>query len=181
MSPQNTIKSRCISFPLGRQVRLADFETDPYAILQNLQQREPITWIPDGNFWLVTRRADIVKILMDPETFSVYSPDALIEDILGSNMLSSEGERHRRLRQPFYTLFLLQTVKNTMSQPIEALGKHFCLGAALARLESEIGLRVLFERLPHLRRDPLHPAAPRGHEFRSPPTLFARWDSGASI
>jgi hypothetical protein len=29
-------------------------------------------------------------------------------------------------------------------------GAHFCLGAALARLEGEIGLRTLFERFPDL-------------------------------
>jgi cytochrome P450 len=57
-----------------------------------------------------------------------------------------------------------------------ALGKHFCLGAALARLEGEIGLRVLFERLPTLRLDPARPPRLQGHEFRSPATLWARWD-----
>lgn len=58
-----------------------------------------------------------------------------------------------------------------------ATGKHFCLGAALARLEGEIGLRILFERLPGLRLDPTRPSNPRGHEFRSPPTLHVRWDA----
>jgi cytochrome P450 len=33
-------------------------------------------------------------------------------------------------------------------------GRHFCLGAALARMEGEVGLRVLFERHPQLRRLP---------------------------
>ncbi|GAA3288105.1 MULTISPECIES: cytochrome P450 [Dactylosporangium] len=32
-------------------------------------------------------------------------------------------------------------------------GAHYCLGAALARLEGEIGLRMLFERYPDLRID----------------------------
>ena len=56
-----------------------------------------------------------------------------------------------------------------------ATGKHFCLGAALARLEGEIGLRILFEHLPGLRLDQTRPSSPRGHEFRSPPTLYVRW------
>ena len=33
-------------------------------------------------------------------------------------------------------------------------GRHFCLGAALARMEGEVGLRMLFERYPDLRRLP---------------------------
>jgi cytochrome P450 len=33
-------------------------------------------------------------------------------------------------------------------------GRHFCLGAALARMEGEVGLRMLFERFPHLRTLP---------------------------
>ena len=58
-----------------------------------------------------------------------------------------------------------------------AIGRHFCLGAALARLEAEIGLRVLFERLPGLHLDPDKPGKPRGHEFRSPPELWIRWNT----
>jgi cytochrome P450 len=30
-------------------------------------------------------------------------------------------------------------------------GRHFCLGAALARMEGEVGLRTLFERYPEPR------------------------------
>ncbi len=30
-------------------------------------------------------------------------------------------------------------------------GRHYCLGAALARMEGEVGLRTLFERFPDLR------------------------------
>ena len=33
-------------------------------------------------------------------------------------------------------------------------GRHFCLGAALARMEGEVGLRMLFERYPDLRTVP---------------------------
>lgn len=52
-----------------------------------------------------------------------------------------------------------------------ATGKHFCLRAALARLEGEVGLRILFERFPGLRLDLARPSSPHGHELHSPPAL----------
>lgn len=33
-------------------------------------------------------------------------------------------------------------------------GRHYCLGAALARMEGEVGLRALFDRFPDLRLEP---------------------------
>src|SRR5262249_1781762 len=33
-------------------------------------------------------------------------------------------------------------------------GRHYCLGAALARMEGEVGLRTLFDRYPQLRLTP---------------------------
>ena len=33
-------------------------------------------------------------------------------------------------------------------------GRHYCLGAALARMEGEVGLRTLFDRFPDLRLEP---------------------------
>ncbi len=48
-------------------------------------------------------------------------------------------------------------------------GRHFCLGAALARLEGEIGLRSLFERFPELR--------PGGDGQRRPTRVLRGWSS----
>lgn len=56
-----------------------------------------------------------------------------------------------------------------------AYGPHYCIGAALALLEGEIGLAALFDRFPTLQLDPAHPTAPHGHEFRATPTLFVTW------
>jgi cytochrome P450 len=387
-------------FPLGSRVRLADLSHNPYPTYQNLQQEEPVSWIAELGLWFVTRRADILAILLENTTFSVASPDSLLEDTFGRTMLSTDGSIQRRLRQPWNVPFAparvrermadaiasqahalidalsaagqadlktgfadqlaLRTVTSMLGLPIHdfaifrgwftdigealgnfthdsrirargqraaaafgayaaghltrlrrepdssvlsqllasadplgdeeilaaarviifgglettaamlantiwavlthpaareavqrqpalleqameeslrweapvqsctrhvtrptvvqgvelsagdtvqcmvgaanrdlehfphphafdlwrenasdhlsfALGKHFCLGAALARLEGEIGLRALFERLPDLRLDPAHPSQPKGHEFRSPPTLWARW------
>ncbi|HEY2306229.1 MAG TPA: cytochrome P450 [Streptosporangiaceae bacterium] len=57
-----------------------------------------------------------------------------------------------------------------------AHGPHFCLGAHLARLEAQAGVRAALT-LPDLRLDPAHPAAPRGLVFRKPPSLRVRWSA----
>ena len=57
-----------------------------------------------------------------------------------------------------------------------ARGPHFCLGADLARLETQTVLEALFTRLPGLRLDPARPSAPRGLVFRKPPALHVLWD-----
>jgi cytochrome P450 len=53
-------------------------------------------------------------------------------------------------------------------------GAHYCLGHALARLESTELFGALFDRLPGLRAD--GPAVPSGHHFfRSLATLPVTW------
>ena len=54
-------------------------------------------------------------------------------------------------------------------------GRHFCLGASLARIEAEQALMRVFGGLPGLRLDAERPARPYGHEFRTPPTVWVRW------
>jgi cytochrome P450 len=54
-------------------------------------------------------------------------------------------------------------------------GKHFCVGANLARLESRIALEALFDRLKNLRLDAAERPGVYGLAFRSPrsvPVLF---------
>ncbi|MER6159656.1 cytochrome P450 [Streptomyces sp. NPDC001868] len=69
--------------------------------------------------------------------------------------------------------------ENARLQLAFAHGPHHCLAAHLARLETRIALQHLLERLPALRLDPEHPAAPYGLVFRKPTTLHARWDRAA--
>jgi cytochrome P450 len=56
-----------------------------------------------------------------------------------------------------------------------AHGPHFCLGAHLARLETQAAVRAVL-RLPGPRLDPDHPTAPHGLVFRKPPSLHVRWE-----
>jgi cytochrome P450 len=55
-----------------------------------------------------------------------------------------------------------------------AHGRHFCLGAYLARLEAQAALTALLS-LPGLRLDPARRVGPRGVVFRKPPALHVCW------
>ena len=57
-----------------------------------------------------------------------------------------------------------------------ARGPHVCIGMHLARLEAHTAVGRLLARLPGLRLDTGHPAAPRGLVFRKPPELRVLWD-----
>jgi cytochrome P450 len=61
-----------------------------------------------------------------------------------------------------------------------AHGPHFCLGAHLARLEAQIAVETLLDRLPRLRLDPDHASAPRGLVFRKPTDLRVRWSAATN-
>jgi cytochrome P450 len=58
-----------------------------------------------------------------------------------------------------------------------AHGAHMCLGMHLARVETQVALSALFDRLPGLRLDPDAPAPYiSGRVFRAPPRLDVVWD-----
>lgn len=56
-------------------------------------------------------------------------------------------------------------------------GRHFCLGAALARLEAHAAISALLARWPLLRLEDAGRDAPRGAEFRKPPRLHVILDA----
>jgi cytochrome P450 len=66
--------------------------------------------------------------------------------------------------------------ENARLQVAFAHGPHVCIGMHLARLEAHTAVGRLLDRLPRLRLDPAHTAAPRGLVFRKPPELQVLWD-----
>jgi len=92
-------------------VRLDSLAIDPYPILAHLRATEPVAWVPDARMWFVTRRADALAILRDPETYRVDSPHSTIRDTFGEQMLSVEGDRHRRYKSQCNAPFNMRSVQ----------------------------------------------------------------------
>ncbi len=69
---------------------------------------------------------------------------------------------------------------NLRSHVTFAQGPHVCLGLHLARLEAEVAIKILLQRLPDLRlrstADDWAAARPRGLIFRKPLALSVKWN-----
>ena len=60
-------------------------------------------------------------------------------------------------------------------------GRHLCLGMHLARMELEIGINAILDRLPDLELDPAAPTPGiRGYAFRGPDSLQVRFRPAAT-
>jgi cytochrome P450 len=80
---------------------LGELEGDPHALLARLREREPVSWLPVVEGWLVTRRDVAMRVMRDSITFTVDDPRFSTGRVLGASMLTRDGDEHRRHRDPF--------------------------------------------------------------------------------
>jgi cytochrome P450 len=81
---------------------------DPYPRYAELRSTCPVAWSDElGGHWVVTRHADIVRVLQDPETFSAVTqvlPPSV--DLLGIRIPGEvDGPEHNRYRQALLPMF----------------------------------------------------------------------------
>ncbi|MFI0480049.1 cytochrome P450 [Actinomadura sp. 9N215] len=88
-------------FPLGAAVTAADLEDDPHPHLARLREREPVSWLPALDGWLVTSRALALRVMRDADAFTVDDPRFSTAQVVGPSMLSLDGPVHTRHRDPF--------------------------------------------------------------------------------
>ncbi|MFJ4091442.1 cytochrome P450 [Kitasatospora sp. NPDC089913] len=75
---------------------------DPGAALGEVQRGEPVRRVRDfwlhrtGDYWLVTRHADVRRVLADQETFAMHDPRRA--PILPDELLNMDPPEHTRLR-----------------------------------------------------------------------------------
>ena len=93
--------SNLARFPLGAAVTLDELDADPHGPLAVLREREPVSWVPVLDGWLVTRRDLCIEVMRDARTFTVDDPRFSTAQVVGPSMLSLDGETHQRHRDPF--------------------------------------------------------------------------------
>ena len=113
-----TIRDVATAFPIGASVRLEQLEGDPHALLAQLREREPVSWLPALEGWLVTRHDLAEAVVRDAGTFTVDDPRFSTARVVGVSMLSLDGERHARHRAPFVAPFRITAVRERFQAPV---------------------------------------------------------------
>jgi cytochrome P450 len=93
--------TRAETFPVGAAVTLEELESDPHPVLARLREREPVSWLPCLDGWLLTRHDLVVAAMRDATTFTVDDPRFSTARVVGPSMLSLDGEEHALHRAPF--------------------------------------------------------------------------------
>jgi cytochrome P450 len=106
------------AFPIGAAATLAELEADPHPLLARLRVREPVSWLPALEGWLVTRRDLAMQVMRDPETFTVDDPRFSTGQVVGPSMLTLDGGAHKRHRAPFAGPFRLDAVRERFTAPV---------------------------------------------------------------
>lgn len=94
-----------MGFPVGATVELAELVGDPHPVLARLRHTEPVSWLPVLDGWLVTSYAVADRVMRDPATFTVDDPRFSTARVVGTSMLSTDGQEHTRHRGPFTRVF----------------------------------------------------------------------------
>jgi cytochrome P450 len=89
------------AYPLGAAVTLHELDADPHPVNARLREREPVSWLPSLEGWLVTRHNLALEAMRDAATFTVDDPQFSTAQVIGPSMLSLDGDAHDRHRAPF--------------------------------------------------------------------------------
>ena len=121
MAPLDAQKSE---FPLGAVITLQELDLDPHPTLARLREREPVSWLPSLEGWLVTRHELVLAAMRDAEAFTVDDPRFSTAQVVGPSMLSLDGPAHARHRAPFVGPFRAASVAGRFADLAAAQGRQ---------------------------------------------------------
>jgi cytochrome P450 len=122
---------------VGGSVTLEELERDPYPIYARMRDEEPVSWVPAVQLWLVTRHDDVRAVDLDPETFTGATDPSTLNRTMGVNMLGSEGQRQRFIREIVEPPFRPRDVEERTQGMIPKLA-HELIDAFAARGDADL-------------------------------------------
>ncbi|MGP4028086.1 cytochrome P450 [Actinomadura sp. 3N407] len=119
-------------FPAGAAITAADLEDDPHPHLARLRAREPVSWLPALDGWLVTSRDLALRVMRDAAAFTVDDPRFSTAQVVGPSMLSLDGPAHTRHRDAFARPFRPARTRERFTAFVEAEAGRLVGGLAPA-------------------------------------------------
>ena len=125
------------AFPAGAAVTLDDLEqAGREHVLDELREREPVTWLPALGGWLITAREPARQILLPKSGATVEAEQNMVRASLGRMMLTVDGEEHERYRQPFEVPFRAREAERLFAESIRAYARKLIAGIDHAALST---------------------------------------------
>lgn len=90
---------------VGAGATVHELDGNPHPLLARLREREPVSWIPVLDGWLVTRYDLVLEAMRDASTYTVDDARFSTARVIGPSMLSLDGDGHARHRAPFVAPF----------------------------------------------------------------------------
>ena len=127
-------------FPAGAAVTLDDLEqAGREHVLDDLREREPVTWLPALGGWLITAREPARALLLPRSGATVEAEQNMVRASLGRMMLTVDGDEHERYRQPFEVPFRARESERLFGASIRSYAREL-----IGRIDGETELTEAF-------------------------------------
>ena len=103
-------------------VDLKKFYNDPYPTFEKMRNSSPISYVPEFDSILITKREDIYKNEKLIDVFSSVQPNGLMVKLMGQNMMRKDGEQHTSERRGIFQTISPKTVQKIWKREFEKYG-----------------------------------------------------------
>ena len=141
------------------EIDLGDFARDPYPSLARMRADAPITYVPQLDATLFTRRNDIHVQEKRTDILSSVQPNGLMTRLMGQNMMRKDGNDHLRERKILFPAVsprtgqthwkhIFQTTAQSILDDLEPLGRcdlvqDYALPVSAEALKAITGLTAM--------------------------------------
>ena len=98
---------------------MARLSADPYPILAELREHEPVTWVPETSMWFVTRHDEVRTVLSDFHTYTVDTEESIIRDMFGRHMMTLDGPEQIRHKKQCMGMFRPRDLADSVGSSVD--------------------------------------------------------------